>query len=488
MGIDTHDEPVVYMRADCSVCRSEGFEARSRVAIRSGERTITATLNVVHGDLLEAGWAGLSEVAWRLLAAEESAEAMLGHAEPRDSFGAVRGKLHGKRFSRSALGRVIADVAARRYTDVEISAFLSACAGRLDDEEIIDLTRAMLESGARLSWDSPVVVDKHCIGGLPGNRTTPIVVAIAAAAGLVMPKTSSRSITSPAGTADTMEQLAPVDLDLDAIRRVVSETGGCVAWGGAVRLSPADDVLIRVERALDIDTEGQLVASVLSKKAAAGSTHVLIDIPTGPTAKVRSAEHAARLAELMKRVGAAIGLRVATVVSDGRAPVGRGIGPALEARDVLAVLRRDPAAPRDLRERAILLAGLLLELGDCCPAGEGETTAAGLLDDGYAEARFVAICEAQGGLRVPVSAPLVHVVKAPRAGTVAGFDNRLLSRAAKLAGAPGDPSAGIDLRCAVGSTLATGEPMFEVHSGSPGELAYALAFVEAHPALIELRS
>lgn len=177
----------------------------------------------------------------------------------------------------------------RLYSDLQLAAFVTATAGDgLDEAETIALTQAMLGAGERIRWDFPLVADKHSVGGLPGNRTTPLVVAMVAACGVPIPKTSSRAITSPAGTADTMEVLAPVDLDVAAMRRVVEKEGGCVVWGGAVRLSPADDVLIRVERPLDFDSEGQLVASVLSKKAAAGSTHVVIDMPVGPTAPTAS--------------------------------------------------------------------------------------------------------------------------------------------------------------------------------------------------------
>ena len=190
----------------------------------------------------------------------------------------------------------------------------------------------MVDAGDRLTWSSEVVLDKHSVGGLPGNRTTPIVVAVVASHGLTMPKTSSRAITSPAGTADTMETLAPVDLDLPAIRRVVEREYGCVVWGGAVRLSPADDILIRVERALDIDSEGQLVASVLSKKIAAGSTHLVLDVPVGPTAKVRSVDAAHALSGALSDVAAAFGLKTNIVLSDGMQPVGRGIGPAPRQR------------------------------------------------------------------------------------------------------------------------------------------------------------
>jgi thymidine phosphorylase len=139
------------------------------------------------------------------------------------------------------------------------------------------------------------VVDKHSIGGIPGNRTTMIVAPIVAAHGLIMPKTSSRAITSPAGTADTMEVLAKVDLSEAEMRSVVERCGACIAWGGHVNLSPADDVIIAVERPLQIDTPEQMVASILSKKMAAGVTHLVLDIPFGPTAKIRSAAYAQRV-------------------------------------------------------------------------------------------------------------------------------------------------------------------------------------------------
>ena len=202
------------------------------------------------------------------------------------------------------------DVVDGKYSDIHLASFVTACATRpLDHREILALTKAMVEAGDRLSWKSDVVVDKHSVGGLPGNRTTPIIVPIVAALGLTMPKTSSRAITSPAGTADTMETMAPVELDIADIHRVVEQEGGCIAWGGAVRLSPADDVIIRIERALDIDTEGQMIASVLSKKIAAGSTHLVLDVPVGPTAKVRTPEAANALSAGLIAVAEAFGIR-----------------------------------------------------------------------------------------------------------------------------------------------------------------------------------
>lgn len=488
IGIDTYQEPVIYMRSDCHVCRDEGFEAPSRVQVRHNGHTIIATLNVLTTDLLEVDEAGLSEVAWRLLGAQEGNIVLLSHPPVIDSLRPLRAKVYGHALDEVAIEAIIGDIAHGRYSDIELAAFITACARGMDMKEIVALTKAMVNAGERLHWDNIQIVDKHSIGGLPGNRTTLIVVPIVAAYGLTMPKTSSRAITSPAGTADVMETLTRVDLDIPAMRRVVGREGGCVIWGGAMRLSPADDILIRVERPLDIDSEGQLVASVLSKKAAAGSSHVVIDIPVGETAKVRSTEAAVLLGKRLVDVGRAIGLHVHTVMSDGSQPVGRGIGPALEAWDVLAVLQGKSNAPSDLRERALRLAGMVMEFAPGVASGEGIHLAREILDDGRAWKKFQAICEAQGGLHEPPRAKYTHDVLAPHDGQIAAIDNRRLARIAKQAGAPHAKSAGLELHAPLNIAVKKGQPLFTVHAETPGELHYALDYVNAHPGIINIRT
>ena len=484
IGLHSQGEAIAMMRSDCQVCRSEGLHARARVEIESGGRRVTARLLPVDGTVLNLHEIALSEDAWARLGATEGAEAIVRPASAADSMSLVRRKLYGGHLEETDFASILRDVQAGRLSDIQISAFLSAGAALpLDDSETIALTRAMVAVGERLKWDVPRVMDKHCVGGLPGNRTTPIVVAIVAACGLVIPKTSSRAITSPAGTADMMETLAPVDLDLPAIRRVVEAEGGCVVWGGAVRLSPTDDAFVRIEREIDIDAESQLIASVLSKKVAAGSTHVVIDIPVGPTAKIRTAESARALAGRLLMVGTALDLDVACLLTDGSQPVGRGIGPAPEARDVLSVLRRDFGAPQDLAERALALAATLLETGGVAAPGTGSDLARAVLADGRAWAKFAAICEAQGGLRDPPEAVQSHEVTPPAAGIVAAIDNRKLARLAKLAGAPGNLAAGLTLADRVGDTVVKGQPLFRLHAGTAGEIAYALEYATVAPAI-----
>jgi thymidine phosphorylase len=476
------------MRTDCHVCRAEGLSARSQVLITAANRQAYATLFQVD-DFLAPEDAALSEAAWELLGLSEGDPIVVTHAPALESLSHVRRRIYGHRLEASALDAIVKDVVAGRYTDVHLAAFLTASSALpMDEQETRHLTQAMIEAGDRLSWPSPVVVDKHCIGGLPGNRTTPIVVAIVAACGLVMPKTSSRAITSPAGTADTMETLAPVDLDLATLQRVVEAEGACIAWGGSVRLSPADDIFIRVERVLDIDAEGQLVASVLSKKIAAGSTHVVLDIPVGPTAKVRSEEDGRKLADRLQSVAAAFGLKTLCVQTDGTQPVGRGIGPALEAYDVLSVLQDAADAPDDLRRRACQLAGAALELGGAVGSGEGVAAARATLAEGRAWAKFQRICEAQGGLRKPPTATLKEDLRARRSGRIVHINNRKIARLAKLAGAPEAKAAGLRLGVRLGDEVAAGDPLLTVHAETPGELTYALDYAAANRDLLEIEA
>ena len=488
LGINTYKEAVIYMREDCHVCRAEGFEVQARVKVALNGKDLIATLNMVTSDILKQGEASLSEYAMQKLGAQDGDKIQVSHPSPVHSLSHMRSKIYGNTLEADQLQAIVDDIVAGRYSDIHVSSFLTACAGgRLDEDEIIHLTRAMVDSGDRLDWGQELIVDKHCVGGLPGNRTTPIVVAIVAAHGLTMPKTSSRAITSPAGTADTMEVLTNVDLDVAAMRKVVEKENGCVVWGGSVSLSPADDLLIRVEKALDLDSEGQLVASVLSKKIAAGSSHVLIDMPVGPTAKIRSMEMAEELSRYLEQTGSAMGIGVRVHTSDGSQPVGRGIGPALEARDLVSVLKGDKDAPQDLRERALDLAGHILEFSPDVKNGQGRKLAAELLDNGQAWSKFQAICEAQGGMRDIPRAQYTQVIEADKAGEITAIDNRRIARVAKLAGAPADKVAGVDLHTPVGVKVEQGQPLFTVHANAPGELDYALSYLEEQSDIIDIK-
>jgi thymidine phosphorylase len=487
LGLDTHAETVVLLHKDCPVSRSEGFTSHNRILLSAGSRHAIATLYQVESDLIGRDEIGLSDATWHALSVKDGDAVTACYAPPVESLSLLRSRIFGHELGPAACQRIVSDIVAGRYSAIEVTSFITACAAKpLNREEVCSVTQAMVDAGERLRWPFAVIADKHSVGGIPGNRTTPIIVAIAAAQGLIMPKTSSRAITSPAGTADTVETLMPVALEAARLRQVVEKEGGCMAWGGALQLSPADDILIRIEHALDIDSEGQMIASILSKKIAAGATHLVVDMPVGPSAKVRSQADADSLEASLKAVAERFGIEVDVVRGDGRQPIGRGIGPALEARDVLAVLQNASNAPADLKDRALLLAGRLLELAGKAARGQGVIMAAQTLADGTAWQKFQSIAAAQGGMREPVLSSYRRTITAGRNGKLVGIDNRKIARLAKLAGAPYDKAAGVELLVRLDQDIAPSTPLLTVHAETPGELAYALTYHAANQDMLSI--
>lgn len=402
----------------------------------------------------------------------------VGDATSRDAF--VR-KLRGEALDAAGFDAVFQDAVDGRYTESELTAFLVATTRHLDVAETLALARARTRLAKPIVWDEAMVVDKHSMGGVPGSRITLIVVPIVAAFGLAMPKASSRAITSAAGTADAMEVLANVTLDADDVRRCVQQARACIAWNGRINHNVIDDVMNRITRPMGLDTAAWSVASILSKKVTSGVTHLMIDVPYGPHTKLADAAQAQALCDRFEQVGAGLGLYVHALATDGTRPIGRGIGPALEVRDVRQVLAGDLAAPQDLRAKALRFAARILawdlRVGT---VDEGLRIAHELLDSGAAQAALERIVQAQGPRAVPVAlASHVAEVCTPAGGTVAGIDGWIIGGLARDAGAPGDPGAGIDLLCGVGQVLPPGAPLYRVHATSAEALARVMGRVQA---------
>lgn len=475
IAIDTYHENVAYLHRNCEIYRAEGFQALTKIEIHANGRHIIAVLNVVDDDsIVSTDELGLAEQAFQQLDLNESDLVSIAHASPPASMDAVRKKVAGNRLTLEDFRHITRDITENRYSKLEMSAFLVASAqGGLDREEVLHLTQAMIESGERLDWGEDIVVDKHCIGGIPGNRTTMIIVPIVTAHGLLMPKTSSRAITSPAGTADTMSVLANVNLSPQNMRKIVQQNCGCLAWGGKAHLAPADDILISVERPLGIDSEGQMVASILSKKVAAGATHLLVDIPVGPTAKVRHMSQALSLRKLFEYTGDRLGIHLETIITDGSQPIGRGIGPALEAHDVMQVLENNPDAPADLRHKALHLAGRILEFDPAVRGGQGYPLACEILESGKALDKMLSIIESQGTAAPTPEATLVKAVTAKQNGIVTQIDNYQLAKIARLAGAPMDKQSGVALVKKLGEQAREGDTLYNIHAAFSSDFEFA---------------
>jgi len=476
VGIDTYRENVAYLHLDCETYRAEGFQALSKVEIDADGQRIHAVLNVVHDScIVQPDELGLSEQAFIQLGLTDGHSVRINHAEPPKSMDAVREKIAGERLSEDDFNAICKDIFDHRYSKMEMAAFLVA-AGQsgLDRDEILYLTRAMLHTGEQLDWGENLVVDKHCIGGIPGNRVSMIITPIVAAHGLLMPKTSSRAITSPAGTADTMEVLTNVELEPEKLRQLIHKERGFIVWGGTSNLAPVDDILISVERPLEIDSRGQLVASILSKKLAAGSTHLLIDIPVGPSAKVHKMNEALQLRKLFEFVGDQLNLHIEVTITDGRQPIGRGIGPVLEARDVMQVLENHPHAPDDLRQKALQLAGRIIEFDPDVRGGQGYNIARDILDSGRALEKMNRIIESQGKNEHPIQpGSLTYDVCATKPGVVTSINNLQMARIARRAGAPMDKGAGVDLFKKLGDSVYKNDVLYRIHAEFKSDFQFA---------------
>ena len=397
------------------------------------------------------------------------------------SMRALKAKIAGEELNEAQYDAVLDDILALRHSDRDINAFLLHASQNLSDTEVLALAKVRCKLTPRIVWDEPILVDKHSMGGVPGSRITLIVVPIVAAFGLAMPKTSSRAITSAAGTADAMETVARVDLTSAEVRRCVNQARACIAWNGRLNHSLIDDRINAFTRPLGLDSNRWSVASILSKKWSAGSTHVIIDLPYGPHAKLKDELEARTLGKLFESVGAGLGLHVKAMVTDGSSPIGRGIGPALEVRDVKLVLDNDPDAPADLRDKALSFAAEILAWAPAVgTVSKGRQIAESLLSSGQARSAFESIVDTQGRRVPPVSpAKFVRTVVAQQGGVISAINGWAIAGIARQAGAPTDLGAGVDLLATVGQYVEPGDGLFHIHGADEGLVSAAALLAQA---------
>ncbi|HMK95108.1 MAG TPA: AMP phosphorylase [Candidatus Limnocylindrales bacterium] len=448
-----------------------GVHSSDRIRIKYANKEMIAIANIAA--IYPHKRIGLYEETATALGVKEDETVSVQLAPLPESLFNVRAKLRGERLPEKDIVTIVKDVVERHLSSAEIAAFLTALSIHgLSASENEALSRAMVATGKTLSFGEGPVLDKHSVGGIPGDKTSMLVVPIIAAAGFTIPKTSSRAITSPAGTADRVEALCPVNLTIDEIKDVVAKTNGCLVWGGALELAPADDLFIQVEYPLGIDP--MLLPSILSKKKAMGATHVAIDIPTGMAGKIKTRTEAYTLASDFVDLGKRLGLNIQCALTFGDQPLGCGIGPALEAREALTTLLG--GGPPDLRDKAVSLAGMLLEM---VGVESGRAKAEDVLDSGKAEVKMREIIAAQGGNPkiqpddVPVG-PERSEVRSEGTGKVIWLSTEDIVRIAREAGAPKEKGAGMILHAKLGETVHKGAVLFEIYAERTSKLASAL--------------
>jgi len=454
-----------------------GVKSLNRVRVGFNGRSITAIVNTT-SYFIDHGWMGTYREVTSYLGLKEGVEVDVEPSPPPRSIQHIREKLRGRSLDRDAIYEIVYDVVHGNLSEIEITAFVASLhMYGLSLEEAAAMSEAMVATGERLELERKPILDKHSIGGVPGDKTTLIVVPIIASLGYTIPKTSSRAITSAAGTADRAEALMPVSLSISEMKEVVEKTGGCIVWGGALHLAPADDIFVNIERPLQIDP--LLLPSIMAKKKAVGAEYLVIDIPTGRGTKVKTIGEANLLAKDFIRLSDLLGIKTKCCITYGEQPIGFTVGPALEAREALELLSMSRSVP-DLLDKACNIAGMLLE-----SVGEegGYDTALATVKKGVALSKLREIIEAQGG--DPDIKPediavggCRYTFRSSRKGVVLWIDNNSLVEAVRLLGAPKDKSAGIELHKKVGGIVEPGDPLFTLYAEKEYKLDYTISKIE----------
>ncbi len=480
--IDTFGENVAYIHKNCSQYKADDINVATKVEIHGGINPVYASLVVTDDhNLLKPDELGLGIQAFKQINMPEGADVSIAPSPPPPSIEAVRRKISGNILTPGEYKAVINDIASNRYSKMEVASFLVANGTFMTTPELLALTEALAGDENHLIWDDEdIITDVHCVGGLPGNRTDLVVTPIVAAYGLTIPKTATRGITSSSGTIDAMEVLAKVDLSPRKVTNIVTEHKGCIAWKKSLGIAPADDILLSVEKAIGMSMQQQMIASILSSKIAAGVTNLLVDIPVGAHTKVRNMPEAMKLRKNFEYVAGMLAMEIDVVVTDGSEPVGQGIGPVLEARDVMKVLRCKSDAPQDLREKSLFLAGRVLEFDPHMKGGQGYHIAREILDSGKALEMMNRIIHAQGRASPPILGHLTRDITASESGLIEEVNNERISRIASLAGSPQDKGAGIDLIKKVGDTVEQGEVLYRIHASNPTDFAFANGVAEGY--------
>ncbi len=481
LQISSFNENLAYLHRDCIAYKVDDINALVKIEVHGGMKTIYAFLQIVDDErIVKPDELALNTEAFDQINLPEGAKVSVTLSAPPPSATSIKRKISGNILSASEYGAIVSDITNKRYSNMEIAAFLVASGSFMSSPEVLSLTEAMIGEHT-IDWpDRDIVVDHHCLGGVPGNKTDIIITAIAAAYGLTMPKTAAHSLTSCAGVADTMGVLANVEADEKKLKQLIEANNAAIVSYDALDIARASKIIAAAERHIGITQHEHIVSSILAIKMAAGVTHLLIDIPVGPRSRIKSSAEAMRLRKLMEYAGDMLSLEIDAVITDGSEPVGNGVGAVLEARDVMKVLKNAPDAPEDLREKSLFLAGRILEFDPKLRGGQGYNTAKEILNSGQALEMMNRIIISQGKVPQPQLGKLTRDITANSSGVVDAIDNARITKIGILAGAAQHPGAGIDLFKKVGDSVSQGEALYRIHACNSTDFAFANSVVDAY--------
>lgn len=477
--IKSFNEHIAYLNKNCSEYAIDDIAFLSQVEIQTETSKIYAFLQIVDDDaLVSPTELGLNEEAFTDLGETEGTGVTISLAAPAPSRAALKRKIVGNILSPQDYKFIVKDIINRRYSNVDIASFIVAGGTFISANEVLSLTEALVNN-TKLKWPQEnIVVDHHCLGGVPGNKTDIIIAAIVGAYGLAIPKTVSKATTSCASVADTMGIMCDVNLTQDKFIELTSTNRAVIADYERLNIAEAVKAIANVERHMGLTQQEFLLTSVLAIKIAAGVTHLLIDIPVGEKSRIKTIYEAIRLRKLAEFVGDRLGVDIEVVITDGNEPIGNGVGAILEARDVVQVLKNKPNAPQDLLEKSLFLAGRILEFDPKLRGGSGYEKAAQILQSGQAFEKLNEMIKLQGKKEQPVLGSFTRDVLAPVSGEVVGINNVQINRIGIWAGIRQYGGAGIDLFKKVGDTVNAGEPLYRIYACSQEDLELAESVLE----------
>ena len=456
-----------------------GIQTKDRISIKTfGKKTkeISTTLDTIKG-IIRENELGVSSELRKRLNLRQGQKIDVNFATPPKSLNFIKEKLNGKRLSKKKINSIIEDIVNNSLSESEIALFIAGVFKEgMTTSETINLTKAIYNSGNHLNLKSKNIAEKHSIGGVPGNRTTPIVISICATTGLIIPKTSSKAITSPAGTADTIATVARVEFSVEEVRKILKKTNACMVWGGSLGILPADSKIIKVEKILKIDPKSQLIASIMSKKLSMGTNYILIDIPYGRGSKFNKKD-ALSLKKDFEYFGKYFHKKLKCILTDGSQPIGCGIGPGPEMEDVIRILDPGKRGSKDLEDKSLFLAGELLELTGKAKKNQGRIMAEKILYSGKAFEKFKDIIKAQeGDLGKLKPAKFKRNILSKKSGRIKSLENKKISSLARITGCPLDKSSGLYLWVRRGDKVKKGQKLITIYANSKNRLNEAVKF------------
>lgn len=404
---------------------------------------------------------------------------------------AIRKKMRWTSISYEETLAIIKDISENKLDDVMMTYYVaSSFFYPTTDKEMFQTAKAMAECGVMFKYPKwEIVADKHCIGWVPGNETTMIMIPLLASLWIKMPKNFSKAITSPAATGECVNVLMDVNFDKAWIEKLIEENNCCLVRGWSLDLAPADDKLIKVQYPLSMQSRAKVVSSIMAKKYAMWVTHSVIDIPVWPTAKVTTMKEARDWKKKFEYVGKKLWIKMNVQITKANEVIGNGVWAVLQVREVLRVLQQHAKRPLDLENKAILLSSKIIQIAGLAKGKKAEALARKQLESWAAWKMMQQIIKAQNGRNPDIQSedlkPWIFTkeVLAEKNGKIKKVDLHHVNHIARRLGCPAIDEAGIYFSKKLGDKVKKWDVLFTMYATAQNKIDLALEQNKEKPAM-----